>query len=301
MAIFGIGIMVGPIMGPTLGGYLTDAFNWRWAFYVKPAVRGDRDDGSSFPHAGDAARERNAVRLDRLLGAGDGARVPATDAGPRANAGLVQFARNHHRRRGGGARLLPVPRAHVHGEEPFLPLGLFKDRNFTTACEMVSMLIAGRIAGKYMDPRKLMAFGLVGLVLTMHSMTTWHPDKPQGEITATLIFQGFAMGFVYNPMTVMAFATLPASLRNHGAARENLAWCMGAAIGVSVTAFMMVRSQQASHAELAGVITPFNRLLQHHDAVTRMLDPSTTHGAELLNEMINRQARIIAFNNDIAF
>jgi DHA2 family multidrug resistance protein len=79
---------------------------------------------------------------------------------------------------------------------------------------------------------------------------------------------------------------------------KNLAWYFGAAIGVSVTAFMMVRSQQVSHCELASIITPFNRVLQHHDAVTRMLGPATTQGAELLNEMINRQAQIIAFNND---
>ena len=34
MAIWGIGVMIGPIMGPTLGGYLTDAFDWRWVFYI---------------------------------------------------------------------------------------------------------------------------------------------------------------------------------------------------------------------------------------------------------------------------
>ncbi len=34
MAIFGIGIMLGPILGPTLGGYLTDTYSWRWVFYV---------------------------------------------------------------------------------------------------------------------------------------------------------------------------------------------------------------------------------------------------------------------------
>jgi len=34
MAIWGMGIMVGPILGPTLGGYLTDAYNWRWVFYL---------------------------------------------------------------------------------------------------------------------------------------------------------------------------------------------------------------------------------------------------------------------------
>ena len=34
MAIFGIGVMLGPILGPTLGGYLTDTYTWRWIFYV---------------------------------------------------------------------------------------------------------------------------------------------------------------------------------------------------------------------------------------------------------------------------
>ena len=34
MAIWGMGVMVGPILGPTLGGYLTDVYNWRWVFYI---------------------------------------------------------------------------------------------------------------------------------------------------------------------------------------------------------------------------------------------------------------------------
>src|ERR1700761_1562326 len=34
MAIWGMGVMVGPILGPTLGGYLTDVYDWRWVFYV---------------------------------------------------------------------------------------------------------------------------------------------------------------------------------------------------------------------------------------------------------------------------
>jgi len=34
MAIWGMGIMIGPILGPVLGGYLTDNFDWRWVFYV---------------------------------------------------------------------------------------------------------------------------------------------------------------------------------------------------------------------------------------------------------------------------
>ena len=34
MSIWGMGIMVGPIMGPVIGGWLTDNFDWRWVFYV---------------------------------------------------------------------------------------------------------------------------------------------------------------------------------------------------------------------------------------------------------------------------
>lgn len=32
--LFGICVIVGPILGPTLGGYLTDTFNWRWIFFI---------------------------------------------------------------------------------------------------------------------------------------------------------------------------------------------------------------------------------------------------------------------------
>ncbi len=38
MAIFGVGAMVGPILGPTLGGYLTQVFNWRWTFFINVPV-----------------------------------------------------------------------------------------------------------------------------------------------------------------------------------------------------------------------------------------------------------------------
>lgn len=34
MAIWGMGIMVGPILGPVIGGWLTESYNWRWVFYV---------------------------------------------------------------------------------------------------------------------------------------------------------------------------------------------------------------------------------------------------------------------------
>ncbi len=34
MAIFALGVVVAPVLGPTLGGWLTDQYSWRWAFYI---------------------------------------------------------------------------------------------------------------------------------------------------------------------------------------------------------------------------------------------------------------------------
>jgi DHA2 family multidrug resistance protein len=38
MAVWGMGVMIGPILGPTLGGWLTDAYNWRWVFLINVPV-----------------------------------------------------------------------------------------------------------------------------------------------------------------------------------------------------------------------------------------------------------------------
>jgi DHA2 family multidrug resistance protein len=38
MAIWGMGVMVGPILGPTLGGWLTDSYDWRWVFFINVPI-----------------------------------------------------------------------------------------------------------------------------------------------------------------------------------------------------------------------------------------------------------------------
>jgi MFS transporter, DHA2 family, multidrug resistance protein len=38
MAVWGMGVMIGPILGPTLGGWLTDAYDWRWVFFINVPI-----------------------------------------------------------------------------------------------------------------------------------------------------------------------------------------------------------------------------------------------------------------------
>ncbi len=38
MAVFALGVVVAPVLGPTLGGWLTDHYSWRWAFYINVPI-----------------------------------------------------------------------------------------------------------------------------------------------------------------------------------------------------------------------------------------------------------------------
>src|ERR1700752_133353 len=38
MAVYGLGVVVGPIIGPTLGGWITDNYSWRWIFYINVPI-----------------------------------------------------------------------------------------------------------------------------------------------------------------------------------------------------------------------------------------------------------------------
>ncbi len=141
---------------------------------------------------------------------------------------------------------------------------------------MTAMFFASWLSAR-VDSRKIMAVGLVILGFALHSMSLWTPDISEAQTMATLVVQGFAIGLIFNPMTVVAFVTLPARLRGEATALQALGRNMGQAIGISVTTFTLERSAQAMHADMAARITPFNRVLQGAGAVSRFYDAD--HGA----------------------
>ena len=136
MAIWGMGVMVGPILGPTLGGFLTDAYNWRWVFYVNlpfglAAILGIwvfykdtiRDAALKFDWLGFAFLGLALAGLQLMLDRGtDKNWFESNEIIIEAILGAL------------GAYLFVVQM--VTSDKPFIPKALFKDRNF-----LISLLL----------------------------------------------------------------------------------------------------------------------------------------------------------------
>ena len=358
MAIWGMGVMVGPILGPTLGGYLTELYNWRWVFYVNLpfgvlAVTGmalflpDTDHKDmKFDWTGFAVLAIGIGALQLMLDRGE------TKDWFSSREVIIEAVLG-----GLGLYLFVVHMA--TSERPFIAPAVFRDRNLcvsfivmfsvgmlllaTSALlapwlqtlgnypvekaglllaprgigTMGAMMIAGRLSSR-VDPRKLMAFGVALLCFSLWSMTGWTPDASAGTVAFNTIIQGAGIGFVFIPLQVVAFATLPQAVRTDGTALLSLFRNVGSAMGVSVTSTMLARNIQVSHADLAAAITPFNRALQGGGWTQQMLNPVIGNApvvvpggivssqilnmpyanATLLDALINHQATIIAYLDD---
>ncbi|MGH7210289.1 MAG: DHA2 family efflux MFS transporter permease subunit, partial [Acetobacteraceae bacterium] len=280
MAIFSSGVMFGPIMGPTLGGYLTDMYNWRYVFYVNLPFGIIAIIGLIIfmPRTTPRSELRFDWRGFSMLAIAVGALQLLLDRGQLLDwfsareiiveatlAGLCFYLFIVHM---------------LTARHPFLSPAIFRDRNFIasvsmTFCISMVMLATSALLAPYLedladypvlttgialaprgfgtmaamffaswlanhvDQRKIMAVGLMVLGFALHRMSTWTPDVTETQMMATLVVQGLSTGLIFNPMTVLAFLTLPASLRGEATALQALARNMGSAIGISITTMVL--------------------------------------------------------------
>jgi DHA2 family multidrug resistance protein len=141
MAIWGLGVMVGPILGPTLGGWLTETWNWRWVFWINLPVGMLAFAGlSAFL---DGTRRGSAPRFDwfgfAMLSLAIGSLQLMLDRGERLDwfdspeialeAGIAALAFYLF--------LVQI----FTGEKPFLDPRMFRDRNF--AAGLATMFALG--------------------------------------------------------------------------------------------------------------------------------------------------------------
>jgi len=157
-------------------------------------------------------------------------------------------------------------------------------------------MLAGRLTQK-VDPRLLMVLGIGALAYSFWEMATWTPAVTPFTLSWVTGIQGFGLGFVFIPLQVLAFATLPAQFRTDGAALFSLVRNVGSAIGVSVASFMLAQNSQIVHAQLAEGLTGFNRVLQNGGAYL-FWNTATYAGRAALNGEVSRQALAVAYTND---
>lgn len=134
MAIFGVGIMFGPIVGPLLGGWITDNWSWRWIFYINVPIGIISILLTMFFIFDPPYMKRVKMKIDywglSLLAIGLGSLQFVLDKGERENwfssSTITVFA------------IITVAAIalfvihELYSDEPVLDLRLFKDRTFTT-------------------------------------------------------------------------------------------------------------------------------------------------------------------------
>jgi DHA2 family multidrug resistance protein len=338
MALFGVSVMVGPVLGPVIGGWLTDNISWRWVFYINVPI-------GALAFAGITVflleTKTNALaRLDWLgfaaLSVAIGALQIFLDRGEQldwfSSGEIIVEAVVC-------ASACYVFLVHTFtAKDSFVNPKLFLDRNFAISFififivgvtylaslalmspylqtlmgypvitagivmgprglgTMTCMFLVGRLIGR-VDTRWLLTLGLGLTAWAMYVMTGWTPEVSQWTIVSVGFVQGAGLGFLFVPLTTVAFSTLPATLRGEGTGLYNLSRNVGSSVGISVVTALLTSNTQVNHADIAAYVTPFNHAFAA-PAVIHALSPFTAAGRAALDGMITLQAVIIAYIDD---
>lgn len=160
MSIWGMGVMVGPIVGPALGGWLTEVLNWRWTFYINLPVGilslmlASRFVPDTVPRQrrmdwlGFAFLSLAIAGLQYFLDRGNSddwfSNQGICIAAILGTGGLALFIRHCLR----------------STQHPLFSLGIFRDRNFVTASIVITALGLGMYGAMIIQPTMLE--GLMG-------------------------------------------------------------------------------------------------------------------------------------------
>ncbi|MBD8066327.1 DHA2 family efflux MFS transporter permease subunit [Devosia sp. PTR5] len=335
MAIYGMGIMVAPIIGPTLGGWLTETFDWRWVFLVNLPVGILCATMLMLYMPNTEIKKR---RFDffgfGMLALGVGALQLMLDRG--AENSWFQSTETWIEL---GLVLSGIWVFVIHSltaRRPFVDLRIFKDANFTLGslfmmvmgitlfsglallppllqnlmgysviftgllmaprglATMVAMMFVGRMSGK-IDARLMMLFGTALMSYSLWEMTKFNLQMDYWPVIITGAIQGFGMGFLFVPLSTMAFATIAPPLRADATSIFSLVRNLGQGIGISLVSAVLSSMMQVNHAELAA------RLTATSQAVAMQMPGLLTGNARIvsiINGLVAQQSAILSYLDD---
>ena len=336
MAIWGVGVTMGPILGPMLGGWLTEDYSWRWVFYINVpiGIAAFLSLSASMPET-----KKHANPFDfygfTTLSLGLGGLQLMLDRGELKgwfSSGEIMLEALV----AGISFYLFIVHTLTH-KRPFLSPSLFKDRNFVagnvfiflvgvvlfatlalvppmlqhqmgypvittgmvTAPRGAGTMIAMMVVGRLtgkVDARLIMATGLSLTAFSLWQMTGFSLLMDERLIITSGVIQGFGIGLAYVPLSTLAFGTLDPQLRNEGTAFFNLLRNIGSAIGISVVQTLLTQNTQIVHAHLTEHITAFN--LSDPAYASSHIDPHNPASLAVLDHMITNQAAMIAYIDD---
>ena len=335
MAVWGAGIMVGPIIGPTLGGWLTESFNWRWVFFINLPVGIIAVAGMLIylPAVGKRLRSFDFFGF-AMLSLGVGALQLMLDRG--AEVDWFSAAETWIEL---GLAITGFWIFAVHlatGRDTFIDPRIFADRNFVTGLVFIfvigiillaslallppmlarlfghstiqtGLIMAPRGVGtmismllvgrlvQLVDARVLVVTGLSLTAWSLHDMTGFSPQMDDTPIIVSGIIQGLGLGLVFVPLSTVAFATLEPRFRTDAAALFSLVRNIGSSIGISIVTVLLTRNVQVNHAELTSRLTPFDPNLIAASPAAAHGDPAAL---SQLDALVNQQSLMIAYVDD---
>ena len=337
MSLFGAGVMIGPILGPVLGGWLTDSFNWRWVFLINlPIGVLATVMMIRFLPATAITKRRFDLLGFFLIALALGGLQMMLDRGEQ-----LDWFESWEIWVEGGLAIAGLWMFVVHmltARDPIFEPEIFKDRNFATGLLFMAvtglMMLAGLallppllqnlfgysvlqsgfltaprgmgtlvsmiVVGRLMgrfDARLLILVGLVLMSWSLWQMSGFSLEMDQRPVIVSGVIQGFALGFIFVPLNTLAFGTLAPKFRTTAASLLNLARNVGGSIGISVVTVLLARNVQISHSDLVAHITN-NTLPPIPPAITQGAPPLTDAVLMMADAEVNRQALMIAYIDD---
>jgi DHA2 family multidrug resistance protein len=343
MAVYAMGIIVAPIIGPTLGGWITDNYSWRWIFYINVPVGiaavlmavwfienppylkrivGSRIDYlgfalltvclATFQLVLDTGQQNDwfASRQIVLLTAVSVMSLIAfvmrelTVAEP-----IVDLRILKNRNFGVGTLLMTIVGGVLYSTTALLPLFLQTLLGYPALQSgmaisprgigsMASMIVVGRLVGK-IDSRLLMTFGFFVLATSMYLLAGVNLEIASSNIVWPSLINGFAMGFIFVPLTTVAMGTLKREQMGNAAGIYSLMRNIGGGLGISAVTTLLARGAQQHQAVMVSHLTPYDSAFQQRMQQLQGVFGSTAAGVQKaylsLYGTLIRQATLLAF------